>query len=60
MKQKATTTETPVIMTVYIEYLNKDKGFTRDIKEFENYETAVNWGKSNLDNFNLDMIQFTK
>ena len=60
MGQKATTTETPVIMTVYIEFLNKDKGFTRDRKEFENYETAVNWGKSNLDNFNLDMIQFTK
>ncbi len=41
----------------YIEFLNKDKGFKQDKKTFTNYEVAVNWGKSNLGNFNTDMVK---
>lgn len=41
----------------YIEFLNKDKGFKQDKKTFSNYEMAVNWGKSNLGNFNTDMVK---
>ncbi len=41
----------------YIDYLNKDKNFTTDRKYFSNYTQAIKWGKSNLDNFNIDMIK---
>ena len=42
----------------YITFLNKDKGFKADKKYFDSYEDAVEWGRSNLDNFNMDMIKF--
>ena len=45
---------------IYIEYLNKDKNFTEDKIYFENYKDAVQWGKNNLDNFNLDLIKYEK
>jgi hypothetical protein len=41
----------------YIEYLNKDKKFIRDKKEFKTFEDACEWCKKNLGNFNTDMIQ---
>ena len=46
----------------YIEFLNKNKGFKKDRKEFSDYEKAVSYGKKNLDNFNMDMVkmQFKK
>ena len=47
--------------TIYIEYLNKKKGFQKDKKVFNGvnaYEEAVKWGRKNLENFNLDMIRF--
>lgn len=41
----------------FIEFLNKDKNFKEDKKIFDEFDAAVNWGKSNLDNFNSDMIR---
>jgi hypothetical protein len=44
----------------YIVFLNKDKGFTVDkvyFTEQEAYEDCVNWGRENLENFNLDMVK---
>jgi len=41
----------------YIEFLNKNKGFKRDKKEFASYEDAIAWGRKNLGNFNSDMIR---
>jgi hypothetical protein len=43
---------------VYIEFLNKEKGFKKDIKHFNSYEEAVKWAKENFDRFNPDMIQY--
>lgn len=43
----------------YIEFLNKEKNFCKDIKYFygrDVLEEAKKWGKENLGNFNLDMI----
>jgi hypothetical protein len=48
------------IRILYIEYLNKDKNFTLDRIYFESFEDAKNWGKDNLDNFNLDMIRYER
>ena len=45
----------------YIEYLNASQNFQKDIVYFEGktaYEDAIAWGKTNLDNFNLDMIKY--
>lgn len=42
----------------YIEYLNKDKGFKQDRKSFLEEWCAVDWGKTNLDNFHPDMVKF--
>lgn len=44
-------------MKHYIDFLNKDKGFKQDREYFDNWEDAVNWGKANLENFNIDMIR---
>ena len=30
---------------VYIKFMNKDKGFKQDMKEFNSYEEAIEWGK---------------
>jgi hypothetical protein len=43
---------------VYIEYLNKNKGFKKDIKNFISYNNALIWGKKNINNFNNDMIKY--
>ena len=43
---------------VYIEYLNKDKGFKRDRIEFDSYKEAVEWAKQNFEKFNPDMINY--
>jgi hypothetical protein len=43
---------------VYIQFMNKDKAYTQDTKNFNSYADAVSWGKENLDNFNLDMINY--
>lgn len=46
---------------VYINFMNKAKGFAIDCKIFSGknaYENAVKWGKKNLDNFNHDMIHY--
>lgn len=43
---------------VYIEFLNKEKGFKKDVKHFKSYEEAVKWGRENFDNFNSDMIHY--
>lgn len=42
----------------YIEFLNKDKNFKRDRKEFESYEAAKNWAFKNLEKFNQDYIKY--
>ena len=50
-----------IMETIYINYLNKDKNFTKDQKEFTGataLEDARKWGKENLDNFNMDMINY--
>jgi hypothetical protein len=44
---------------VYIEYLNKDKKFQKDRKDFESYDEAVAWARKNLEKFNPDMIRYT-
>jgi hypothetical protein len=47
--------------TVYIEYLNKAKGFKMDRKTFKGknaYEDAMKWAEKNLGRFNPDMIKF--
>jgi len=44
-----------------IKYYNKDKNFQEDIITFKGedaYEQAIKWGQENLDNFNLDMIDY--
>lgn len=43
---------------VYIEYLNKDKNFQKDKKEFKTYQDAVDWARKNLEKFNPDMINY--
>ena len=46
---------------VYIEFMNKKKGYRKDQIEFKGrnaYEDAVKWGRENIDNFKIDMIKF--
>lgn len=43
---------------VYIEFLNKEKNFTKDKKSFKTYEDAVKWARKNFDKFNPDMIRY--
>lgn len=46
---------------IYINFLNSSKNFTIDKKVFsgENkFDNAVKWGKENISNFNLDMINY--
>ncbi len=43
----------------YIKYLNQNKNYQSDIKEFSGinaYNDAKLWGKKNLSNFNSDLI----
>jgi hypothetical protein len=43
---------------VYIDYLNKEKGFKQDRIKFNSYEEAVKWAKKNFEKFNSDMIKY--
>ncbi len=46
---------------VYIEFMNKKKGFRKDRIDFEGktaYKDAIEWGRNNIDNFKVDMIKF--
>lgn len=43
--------------TYYIEFLNKEKSFQKDTKEFDSYEEAEEWAKENFENYNPDMIR---
>lgn len=43
---------------VYIEYLNKNKNFQKDRKDFDSYDEAVAWARKNLGKFNPDMIRY--
>ena len=43
---------------IYIEYLNKSKGFKRDRKYFDSDDQAIKWGRKNLGNFNMDMLRY--
>jgi len=42
----------------FIRYMNKDKGFKEDKKHFNSYKDAVKWGRKELGNFNLDMVEY--
>lgn len=42
----------------YIEYLNKDKRFKKDVINFSSYEEAVKWAKENFEKFDPDMINY--
>jgi hypothetical protein len=43
---------------VYIDYLNKAKGFKNDRKYFDSYEEAVTWARNNFDKFDTDYIKY--
>lgn len=43
---------------VYIDFLNKKKGFSQDRIKFNSYEEAVKWAKKNFDKFDPDMIKY--
>lgn len=43
---------------VYIDFLNKDKGFQQDRIYFDSYEDAVKWGRKNFERFDSDMIRY--
>jgi len=46
---------------IYIKFRNKEKNFSIDTIEFsgENkFNEAIEWGKKNISNFNLDMINW--
>ena len=45
-------------MKCYIKYLNKDKSFTEDKKDFKSYEDAKKWSSENFDTFNSDSINY--
>ena len=43
---------------VYIDFLNKEKGFKQDRIKFNSYEDAVKWARKNFDKFSPDMIKY--
>jgi hypothetical protein len=43
---------------VYIDFLNKAKGFKQDRIKFNSYEEAVKWARQNFDKFSPDMIKY--
>lgn len=45
-------------MKVYIEFLNCENDFKKEVKTFETLEEAVKWGRLTLENFNMDMIKY--
>jgi hypothetical protein len=49
--------------TYYIEYLNKDNNHQLEKKYFTGtnaYSDCVEWGKKNLENFNMDMVRMER
>ena len=55
--KKAAVTKGPAV-SVYIEFLNKNKNFQKDIKRFKSYDEAVKYAKKTFDKFSPDMIKF--
>ena len=43
---------------VYIDFLNKKKGFKQDRVKFNSYEAAVKWARKNFEKFDPDMIKY--
>jgi hypothetical protein len=58
MKLKDILDETLNEEKVYIDFLNKKKGFKQDRIKFNSYEDAVKWAKKNFEKFSPDMIKF--
>lgn len=44
--------------SVYVTYMNKDKGFQKDRKYFDSYEEAEKWARKEFDKFDPDMISY--
>jgi len=47
--------------TYYIRYLSKKHNFRQMDKTFDGVnamQDAIKWGKTNLENFNLDMVKY--
>ena len=42
---------------IYIEFLNKNKNFSKDKKYFETVNDALKWAQKNLEKFSLDMLK---
>jgi len=43
---------------VFIEYLNKSKGYKMDRKYFNSYQEAERWARDNFDKFDTDYIRY--
>jgi hypothetical protein len=43
---------------VFIEFLNKDKGYKMDRKYFNSYQEAERWARNNFDKFDTDYIRY--
>jgi hypothetical protein len=43
---------------IFIEYLNKKKGYVMDRKYFNSYEEAERWARDNFDKFDKDYIKY--
>lgn len=43
---------------LYIDYLSKENNFKETRVYFKTYEQAEQWAKTNLGNFNPDMIKY--
>jgi len=44
-------------MNYFVEFLNKDKKFAKDIKYFETFEDARNWCLETFDKYDPDYIK---
>jgi hypothetical protein len=58
IQQKRKIKESKTKEKVYIDYLNKAKGFKQDRIKFDSYEAAVKWARKNFDKFDPDMIKY--
>jgi len=43
-------------MKVYIRFRNCKNNFKIEVMEFSEYEQAVKWGRANIENFHIDMV----
>ena len=43
---------------LYIDYLNKDKQYSKDRIYFDTLNDAILWGRDNIHNFNIDFIHY--